>query len=171
VASGIITAVVMFQVAESEEWNCDRCRSERLQVLEEKLRDTQIQIEELKRRNKVLEEQLLLKENGKDVGKRDTVMIKPVGEKCLVLGDSRERNVAAEKSNMRVERCAGIRADQLRRVMENRDLGCSDTVVIHVGTNEIRRHRNLDYIMGEVYDLVNTAKAKFPGSRLVLSGV
>jgi hypothetical protein len=25
--------------------------------------------------------------------------------------------------------------------------------------------------MGEVYDLVNTAKAKFPGSRLVLSGV
>jgi len=25
--------------------------------------------------------------------------------------------------------------------------------------------------MGEVYDLVNTAKAKFPGSRLVLSGI
>ena len=25
--------------------------------------------------------------------------------------------------------------------------------------------------MGEVYDLVNAAKAKFPGSRLVLSGV
>ena len=25
--------------------------------------------------------------------------------------------------------------------------------------------------MGEVYDLVNTAKVKFPGSRLVLSGV
>jgi hypothetical protein len=25
--------------------------------------------------------------------------------------------------------------------------------------------------MGEVYDLVNTAKTKFPGSRLVLSGV
>jgi hypothetical protein len=55
--------------------------------------------------------------------------------------------------------------------MENRDLGCSDGVVIHVGTNDIRRSRNLDYVMGEVYDLVNTAKAKFPGSRLVLSGV
>ena len=25
--------------------------------------------------------------------------------------------------------------------------------------------------MGEMYDIVNTAKAKFPGSRLVLSGV
>jgi len=40
-----------------------------------------------------------------------------------------------------------------------------------VGTNDVRRPRNLDYIMGEVYDHVNTAKAKYPGSRLVLSGV
>jgi hypothetical protein len=55
--------------------------------------------------------------------------------------------------------------------MENRDLGCSDTVVIHVGTNDVRRHINFDYIMGEVYDLVNITKAKFPGFRLVLSGV
>ena len=55
--------------------------------------------------------------------------------------------------------------------MENRNLGYSDTVVIHVGTNNVRRSRNLDYVMGEMYDLVNTAKAKFPGSRLVLSGV
>ena len=72
---------------------------------------------------------------------------------------------------MRVDCFPGIRADQLRRVMETRDLGCSDAVVIHVGTNDIRKSRNLDYVMGDVYDLVNTAKAKFPGSRLVLSGV
>lgn len=55
--------------------------------------------------------------------------------------------------------------------MENRDLGHADTVIIHVGTNDVRRTRNLDYIMGEVYDLVTTAKEKFPGSRVVLSGV
>ena len=59
---------VKFQVAESEKWNCDRCRCE-TPVLEEKLRDVQIQIEELKRKNKALEEQLLLTENGKDVRK------------------------------------------------------------------------------------------------------
>jgi len=94
-----------------------------------------------------------------------------VGEKRLVLVDSIVRNVGAEKPNMRVECFPGIRADQLRRVMGNRDFGHSDAVVIHVGTNDVRRSRNLDYIMGEVYDLVNTAKAKFPGSRLVLSGV
>jgi hypothetical protein len=55
--------------------------------------------------------------------------------------------------------------------MENRGLGCSDAVAIHVGTNDVRRSTNLDYIMGEVYDLVNTAKAIFPGSRIVISGV
>ena len=63
---------------------------------------------------------------------------------------------------MRVECFPGIRADQLRRVMESRDLGYSVAVVIHVGTNYVRRYRNLDYIMREMYDLVNTAKAKFP---------
>ena len=47
---------VKFQVVESGKLNCDRCRSERLQVLEEKLRDAQTQIEELKWRNKMLEE-------------------------------------------------------------------------------------------------------------------
>jgi hypothetical protein len=65
--------------------------------LEEKLRDTQTQTEELKRRNKVVEEQLLLTKNGKDVGKADMVTGKPVGEKCLVLGDSIERNAGANK--------------------------------------------------------------------------
>jgi hypothetical protein len=92
---------VKFQLAESGKWNCDSCRSERLRFWEVKLRDAQIEIEELKRRNQALEEQLLLTEYGKDVGKRDTVTVKPGGEKCLVLGDSIIRNVEAEKSNMR----------------------------------------------------------------------
>ena len=112
-----------------------------------------------------------MKENVKDTGNRDMVTLRSGGEKCLVLGDSILRNVGAENSDMRVEYFPGIRAAQLRRVMENRDLGCSDAVVIHVETNDVRSSRNLDYIMGEVYDLVNTAKAKFPNSRLVLSGM
>ena len=156
---------VKFQVAESGKWNCDRCRSERLPVLEEKLRDAQVQIEELQWRNKALEEQLLLVENGKNVGNGDTVTVKPVGEKRLVLGDSIVRNVGAEKPNMRVECFPRIRADQLQRVMENRDLGHSDAVVIHVGTNDVRRSRNLDYIMREY------GKDKIPRLQTVLSGV
>jgi hypothetical protein len=130
-----------------------------------------VQIEELTRRNKALGEQLRLAENGKYVEKRETVTEKSRRVKCLVLGDSIIRNVGADKSHMKVECFPGIRSDQLRRIIENRDLGCSDAVVIHVGTNDVRNYRNLDYVMGEVYDLVNTAKTKFPGSRLVLSGV
>ena len=52
--------------------------------------------------------------------------VKPRREKCLVLGDSIVRNVGAEKSDMRVECFPGIRSDQLRRVIQNRDLGCTD---------------------------------------------
>jgi len=95
---------------------------------------------------------------------------KPRRERCLVLGDSIVRIVGAEKSDMRVECFPGIRSDQLRRVI-NKDLGCTDAVVIHVGTNDVRSARNLDYVMGEVYDLVNTAKTKFQGSSLIASGV
>ena len=72
---------VKFQVAESGKWNCDRCRCDRLWVLEEKMRDAQIQTEELKRKNKALEEQILLTEKGKDVGNGDTVTVKPVVQK------------------------------------------------------------------------------------------
>jgi lysophospholipase L1-like esterase len=54
--------------------------------------------------------------------------------------------------------------------MENRDLVSPDMVVIHVGSNDLRRTGNLDYVMGDMYALVNKAKTKFHKSRLVLSG-
>jgi hypothetical protein len=161
---------VIVQVAECGKWKCAGCRLERLRVLEDKLKDAQTQIEELKRTNKALEEQLVLLKNRKDVGKLDTERVKHGGAKCLVLGDSIVRNVGTDKTNMRAECFLGIGEDQLRREMENRNFGYSDTVVIHVGTNYVRRSRNLD-VMGEVYDLVTAARAKFPDSTIVLSGV
>jgi elongation factor P hydroxylase len=54
--------------------------------------------------------------------------------------------------------------------LDNRDLGTQDTLVIHVGTNDLKRSVNLDYVMGEVYSVVNKAKVKFPQSKIVLSG-
>ena len=105
---------VKFQVVDSGKWICDRCRSERLRVLEEKLRVAQVQIEELTRRNKALEEELRLAENGKYVEKRDTVTEKPRREKCLVLGDSIIRKVGADKEYTKVECFPGIRTGQLR---------------------------------------------------------
>jgi hypothetical protein len=72
---------------------------------------------------------------------------------------------------MMLECFPGIRTEQLHRVLDNRDLGIADRVVIHVGTNVLKRSVNLDYVMGEVYSLVNTAKVKFPQSKIVLIGV
>lgn len=100
-----------------------------------------------------------------------TALVKCEGKKRLVLGDLIVWNVGTEYSHLRVECFPGIRTAQLHTVMENRALGNLDTVLIHVGTNDLRRTSNLDYVMGEVYSLVATSKFKFLHCRLSLSGV
>ena len=55
--------------------------------------------------------------------------------------------------------------------MERTDLASAKTLIIHVGTNDLRSTRDLAFIMGEVYELVSTTKKKLPNCRLVLSGV
>ena len=75
-----------------------------------------------------------------------------------MLGDSIIRNVGTEYPDMKVECFPGIRTEQLLRVIERRELGSPDSVVIHVGTDDLRRTGNLNYVMGDVYGLVNTAK-------------
>jgi len=91
--------------------------------------------------------------------------------KCMAVGDSIVRNVGADHADMKVECFLGIKTEQLRRVMEKRDLGSPETLIIHVVTNDLRTMRNLDFVMGEVYALVSTAKKELPNCRLVLSGV
>ena len=91
--------------------------------------------------------------------------------KYLVVGDSVVRNVRAEHADMKVECFLGIKTEQLHRVMEKRTLVSPDTVIIHVGTNDLKTMRNLDFVMGEVYALVSTAEKKLLNCRLILSGV
>jgi hypothetical protein len=160
---------VKVQMADSRKWSYDRCRWDRFHRLEEKLENTLQQIEELKWKNKGLEEQLRGAVAGFEVGRCDTVRRQDKGSECLVLGDSITWNVESE--HMRVQCFPGIRTEQLQRVMENRDLESPDTVVIHVGTNDLIRTEYLYYVMGDMYALVNKAKTKIPKSRLVLSGV
>jgi hypothetical protein len=146
---------VKVQMADSGKWSCDRCRWDRLRRLEEKLENALQQIEELKQKNKMLEEaQLRGAVAGFEVGSRDTVRRQHEGAECSVLGDSIIRNVESE--HVRRAQCfPGIGTEQLQRVMESRDLVSPDTVVIHIGTIDLRRTENLDYVMGDVYALVN----------------
>jgi hypothetical protein len=80
----------------------------------------------------ILEEQLRVAATGNEFGRQETVQEHDEGEKCLVVGDPIVRNVGTGQNNMMVECFPGIRTKQLHRVLDNRDLGNPDTVVIHV---------------------------------------
>jgi hypothetical protein len=79
--------------------------------------------------------------------------------------------VGKECSETKVECFPGIRTEKLQRVIVKRDFGSREAVVIHVGINYIKRTGNVDYVMGDVYNMINMAKTKFSKSRVVLSGV
>ena len=88
----------------------------------------------------------------------------------MVVGDSTLRNIEPEHANMKVECFPGIKTEHLNRVIAKRDMGSPETVIIDLNTDDLRKTRNLDFVM-EVYALMVTAKRKMPNCRLVLSGV
>ena len=135
---------VKVQTAERENWNCDKCRMEKARMLQEELQNAMRQIEELKVRNRELEAKLQM------AGVRDTMPKKQKAEKCVVIGDLLVRNVRVDHAEMKVDCFPGIKTEQLRRVMERMDLASAEMLIIHVGTNDLRSTRNLDFIMGEV---------------------
>jgi hypothetical protein len=76
------------------------------------------------------------------------------------------RNVGAEHADMMVQCFAGIKTEHLHRVIQEKDLGSPETAIKHLGTNDWRTTINLDFVMGELYVLVATAKGKLPNCRL-----
>jgi len=58
---------------ESGKWICDKCTSDRVRLLEEKMQNALLQIDDLRRKDKALEGELRLATAGRDVGRRDTV--------------------------------------------------------------------------------------------------
>jgi len=76
---GSVTA----QAAERENWNCDKCRTGKVRMLQEELQNALKQIYELKARNGELESKLLKAGNGE----RDTMPTKQKVTKFMVFGD------------------------------------------------------------------------------------
>jgi hypothetical protein len=151
-------------MAEREKWSCERCKADRFRKLQEDLQNALRKIDELKARNREVEEKLLLV----GAGKRDTVPAKQKSAKFMVVGDSVVRGVGAEHTEMIVECFLGIRTEQLHKVVDKRDIGSPETIIIHVGTNDLRTAAYLDLVMGEVYTLITTAEVKHANCRLVL---
>jgi len=117
---------VKAQAAERENWNCDKCRTEKVKMLREELQNALRQIDELKARDRELEAKLQMT----GTGQGDTMTTKHKVTKCLVIGDSIVRTVGAERADMKVECFPGIKTEQLHRVMEKRNLVSPDTVII-----------------------------------------
>ena len=70
-------------------------------------------IDELKARNKELEEELIQAR----VGKKDPVLAKYKAAKCMVVGDSTVRNVGADLAEIMVKGFPRIKTDQLHKMM------------------------------------------------------
>jgi hypothetical protein len=100
---------VKAQMTDNGKWSCDRWRWDRLRQLEEKLESAVHQIEELKRKNRGLEDQLRGAVAGCDLGSRVTVQRQHVDAESLVLGDSIIHNVEAD--HLRVQCFPGIRTE------------------------------------------------------------
>jgi hypothetical protein len=93
-------------------------------------------------------------------GKRDTVRVKQKIAKCMVIGESMLRNVRVEHAAIMVECFPGIKTEHVHRLIEKKNLGSPETVIFHVGTNDLGV-RILDFVI-EVYALVATARNKLP---------
>jgi hypothetical protein len=117
---------VKAQVAESGKWTHDKCRSERVRLLE-KLQNALLQIDDLTRKNSYDWQQLEGKLAG---GIWCRVIVKVESAQCLV---TRLYRMLELKFRYKVECFPGIRMNSCI-VIEKRDLGNPDTVVIHVGT-------------------------------------
>ena len=63
--------------------------------------------------------------------------------KCVVVGDS-IFNIGVEHADMIVECFLGIKTELLHRVIEKGVLGSPETVIIHVGTSDMRTTVNID---------------------------
>ena len=70
------------------------------------------------------------------------------------------------QNNMNAKCFPEIGTDQLHRVLDNRDLGTPDTVMIRVGQNILKRRVNVDCVVSELCLLVKKVNVKFPQSKL-----
>jgi hypothetical protein len=78
------------QAAETENWNCDKCRAEKVRMLQEELQNAPRKVDELKARNRDLGAKLQMA----GTGKRDTMPTEQKFTKCMVVAD----NVAQRRS-------------------------------------------------------------------------
>lgn len=155
-----------------ETWLCKDCGNEagnreliglrnEVKKLREKLETAEQRIKFLEDENKLLRRE---KENGEEREEK-----KKHGAASVIIGDSIIRHVGNLQSELATECYPGIRVKEMKSVIENQERGDPKNIVLHVGTNDLRR--GVDYIMADVYDLVMETKKKYPAAGIVISGI
>lgn len=94
--------------------------------------------------------------------------------KVKVIGDSIIRFIGGRCPSdwMNVHCFPGIRTEQLdRKIGSMTSEGDESVVLIHVGTNDVKGAMTNDHIIGFIWDLCTTAKKKFKGAKIVISGI
>jgi len=112
--------IVKVQTAKRENWCCDKCRSEKVRELQEKLQNALRQINELNVRNTELETKLQMAGSGE---KKSTAKIQNV--KCMVVGDTIVRNMGSEHADMK-ECFPVIKAEKLHSDVKEGARLCRD---------------------------------------------
>jgi hypothetical protein len=92
--------------------------------------------------------------------------------KVLLLGDSMIKHVEVKNA----EKCVfpEIKAEYLSKKVEDlvqdKDIDLK-TIVLHVGTNNLKKASRPEDVMGEVYDLIRTTKRSFPKSGIIVNSI
>ena len=71
----------------------------------------------------------------------------------------------------------GVRTEGLERIIgrmkteEKTNGGNDEVVVIHVGTNDVKRARTSDHVVGWVWDMCTAARTAFSSAKIIISGI
>jgi len=84
----------------------------------------------------------------------------------MVVCDLKLLKFRAEHTDMMVECFQGIKNRAATQSDTKGRLGIQETIIIHMGTNDLRSNRNLDFLGGELFALVPTPKRKFRTAHL-----
>lgn len=147
-----------------ETWVCRDCgtnsaRNE-LDTLRDENKTLREKLERAEQRVKDLEEENVRLRQRKEKGSAE----------CVVIGDSMVRYVAEENPELEVECYPGIGVEKMKDIIEQRERGEPKKIILHVGTNDLRR-RSVDYIMADLYDLVSSTKKRYPTADIIISGI
>lgn len=95
-------------------------------------------------------------------------------KKFLIIGDSMLKYTwrFLNRKDTEVKCISGLNIKSFSRLINELPVNvCAEKVVIHVGTNDVKRYKNPDYLIGDYYDSFKKLKNKFPNARIVISGI